>query len=372
MKNKESILISVIFFLSLFVSNLTLADDTILGGAGQNVWPIISQDISMEQEVVRIKLGKKKVLVEAAFTFKNEGSAKEILIGFPSGDKGTEVGKDAVPGHSLIHDFKTYVNGKEVKAEKRRGLNNPDLDDLSYFEWLVRKIKFEPNEAKILKNSYWTEYSVSPHHLSFEYVIKTGRVWKGPIKKAIFIIDSRKWPPEIIEHVSHPQNFSHKTCKDGIVRLEYDNLEPDKNIRIGMANLRDYESTYGLKYLEKEKRFVFDSEISNIAFETEGEKVLRLAENLVSWGGLYPEKNQQKALAELGKYKKFYKKDKSQQLRQREGEIISLKNIIIDACNHEFYDVGIEACDLLEKISPESKGFIDDYLSTLKKIKKGF
>ena len=363
------ILTSIVFFLSIFTSNLMLADDTILGGVGQNVWPIISQDISMEQEVVRIKLGKEKVLVEAIFTFKNEGSAKEILIGFPSGNKRQEV---SLPSRSLIHDFKTYVNGKEVKVEKRKGLNNQDLNDLSHFEWLVREIKFEPNETKILKNSYWAEYSVNPWHLSFEYVIKTGRVWKGLIKKAIFIIDLNEWPPEIIEHVSHPQNFSHKTCKDGIIRLEYDNLVPNKNLGISMANLRNYESTCGIKYLEIEKRFTFDSEISNIAFGTEGAKHLMLADNLVSWGGLYPEENQKKALEELEKYKKFYKKNKFKRFRHREEEIISLKNIIIDACNHEFYDVGVEACDLLEKISPESKDFIDRYLTTLKKIKKGF
>jgi hypothetical protein len=158
-------------------------------------------EVRMESEEVNIKLGKKKVYVEALFNMHNTGSGSKVRFGYPLGLFEKE-----------LNDFKVYVEDKEIdgvgteKTEEKKnsprpvygrgrgGKQNVQSEPYRfsgpYKEWKVFNVPFKADEKKKIKVSYWVEPAVidntSHGKLNFyAYTLVTGATWKDTIKKAV-------------------------------------------------------------------------------------------------------------------------------------------------------------------------------------------
>src|SRR5437899_636322 len=90
--------IMLLFFNKLF------ANDAPLVLIGTTVSPIISKDIVMENETIKVTLSKFEASVNCLFTFYNSGDEKSVMMGFPEAKSYLNT--------SDLHDFTTVINNK--------------------------------------------------------------------------------------------------------------------------------------------------------------------------------------------------------------------------------------------------------------------
>lgn len=145
--------------------------------------------IRMLSEEVHIALPDGKV--EATFIFRNDGPATTVLIGFP------EQGKDVMPkARTHLVNFRSWVDGKPVATKQ---VGRTEGDDADYTAWWVKQVPFSRGQTHTIVNRYeggWldTSYGCS----GFQYILKTGASWHGPIGRARITVDlgsvARCWP----------------------------------------------------------------------------------------------------------------------------------------------------------------------------------
>lgn len=130
-----------IIFCFIFTS-FVCGNEISIVGVGQTAYPLKNNDVKMVEETVIIDNG----LAETVFILKNTASKPvEIEIGFPE-DSNTR---------PRLKDFKTFVDGKQVKVTIKKGRNNPKLSAYrGYTIWHTKKINFKPRETKTVKNTY--------------------------------------------------------------------------------------------------------------------------------------------------------------------------------------------------------------------------
>jgi YARHG domain len=99
---------------------------------------------------------------------------------------------DEIAGERVEFDphFQTWVNGKEVKITKKRGIPHP-VKDYPYFSDAVYTypITFSQNETVKIKHHYAVGGTFdSMGGWNFTYILRTGALWKGTIEdfKLIF------------------------------------------------------------------------------------------------------------------------------------------------------------------------------------------
>jgi hypothetical protein len=167
------------------------ADDGYVTGIGGAVKLMKGHPcIRMVGEEVHVRMDTADV--DARFVFKNDGPAVKVLIGFP------EEGKDVEPQtRTHMTGFRAFVDGKKVDVVRRVATRPTDDNDYDYKYYWVKEVAFGPGETHVLVDKYRGGKAVTGYGWSgFNYVLKTGASWHGPIGHARIITPSIIIGPE--------------------------------------------------------------------------------------------------------------------------------------------------------------------------------
>ncbi len=152
--------------------------------------------VSMESEVIRIKVGKKKITVDCAFVFNNSSPACTARMGFPdigagANDPDEENGPDPMktPPRTTFLSFKSDIDGRSIPTKLIRA-NEP-----GHF-WHAKNVTF-PAHKKTIVHDVYTQYlggglvdaqggGGSVSHVS--YILHTGASWRGNIKRSEVLV----------------------------------------------------------------------------------------------------------------------------------------------------------------------------------------
>ncbi len=186
LRKSHMLLLTFIFIVALLSTGRVYADDTSLGRTPEGVFPIDEKDIVMESEEITVDLEKNSVL--CSFVFRNTGSAKNVLMGFP-GKIYHDIGDTLTQEVNLeLADFKAYANGNKLPVRHEKtdaGKNAETSNELRYSEYYTFTVPFKTNGKVTVKNTYSFHPSYDSMGSIFTgYVLKTGAMWKDKIGSA--------------------------------------------------------------------------------------------------------------------------------------------------------------------------------------------
>ena len=191
----KKILLAILFcFLSIF----TFANDWEFGSEGEHIIPLKGSNVSIKKEKITLKLTPDGMLVNVKFTF-DSPNAENKIIGFvtpESGNGGYYEEKNVIrkPEPLKIKNFKTTVNGKEVKSNVEllsKLLSKGVLDNNIVTEYVKEEKEKEyynyvyyfnadfKQGENIVEHSYFYTGSYGVYERDFEYVVTTISKWKN-------------------------------------------------------------------------------------------------------------------------------------------------------------------------------------------------
>ena len=260
----KKILLAIMFcFLSIF----TFANDWEFGSEGEHIIPLKGSNMSIKKEKITLKLTPDGMLVNVKFTFDNP-TAENKIVGFvtpESGSGGEGEGKgNRKPEPLKIKNFKTTVNGKEVKSNVEllsKLLSKGVLDNNVIKEYTEKEKTFYnyvyyfnadfKQGENVVEHSYFYTGSYGVYERDFEYVVTTISKWKNQTV-------------EDFEIEVHPENY--------FVKLPYSFWKDNKKINwevVGKGKMviiaptkksNDEDATglerYGIIYLKLNNGFV--------------------------------------------------------------------------------------------------------------------
>ena len=262
----KKILLAILFcFLSIF----TFANDWEFGSEGEHIIPLKGSNMSIKKEKITLKLTPDGMLVDVKFTFDNP-TAENKIIGFvtPESGNGEEEDETTKPKRKAeplkIKNFKTTVNGKEVKSNVEllsKLLSKGVLDNNIIKEYTEKEKTFYnyvyyfnadfKQGENVVEHSYFYTGSYGVYERDFEYVVTTISKWKNQTV-------------EDFEIEVHPENY--------FVKLPYSFWKDNKKINwevVGKGKMvtiaptkksNDEDATglerYGIIYLKLNNGFV--------------------------------------------------------------------------------------------------------------------
>lgn len=180
-----------LFVLSLLLFSGAIANDGWVGYTGAPRIEGKHPTIRMVDEVIHIRIGKTEMTADCRFTFKNEGNATSARIGFPDHNSNAEAFDKA---KSVYKSFVSYVDGKRVPT-RFVTTSNP-------YNWQVKTVRFEKGQTRKVRNVYRVQlglYTLSgslsgrpPMRHTADYIVSTGRTWKGNISSTRVIFEFEK------------------------------------------------------------------------------------------------------------------------------------------------------------------------------------
>jgi len=191
----KKILLTILFcFLSIF----TFANDWEFGSEGEHIIPLKGSNVSIKKEKITLKLTPDGMLVNVKFTF-DSPNAENKIIGFvtpESGNGGYYEEENVIrkPEPLKIKNFKTTVNGKEVKSNVEllsKLLSKGVLDNNIVTEYVKEEKEKEyynyvyyfnadfKQGENIVEHSYFYTGSYGVYERDFEYVVTTISKWKN-------------------------------------------------------------------------------------------------------------------------------------------------------------------------------------------------
>ena len=191
----KKILLAILFcFLSIF----TFANDWEFGSEGEHIIPLKGSNVSIKKEKITLKLTPDGMLVNVKFTF-DSPNAENKIIGFvtpESGNGGYYEEENVIrkPEPLKIKNFKTTVNGKEVKSNVEllsKLLSKGVLDNNIVTEYIKEEKEKEyynyvyyfnadfKQGENIVEHSYFYTGSYGVYERDFEYVVTTISKWKN-------------------------------------------------------------------------------------------------------------------------------------------------------------------------------------------------
>ena len=258
------------FFLTILfciLSIFTFANDWEFGSEGEHIIPLKGSNMSIKKEKITLKLTPDGMLVNVKFTFDNP-TAENKIVGFvtpESGNGGEGEGKgNRKPEPLNIKNFKTTVNGKEVKSNVEllsKLLSKGVLDNNVIKEYTEKEKNFYnyvyyfnadfKQGENVVEHSYFYTGSYGVYERDFEYVVTTISKWKNQTV-------------EDFEIEVHPENY--------FVKLPYSFWKDNKKINwevVGKGKMvtiaptkksNDEDATglerYGIIYLKLNNGFV--------------------------------------------------------------------------------------------------------------------
>ena len=189
----KKILLAILFcFLSIF----TFANDWEFGSEGEHIIPLKGSNVSIKKEKITLKLTPDGMLVNVKFTF-DSPNAENKIIGFvtpESGNGGYYEEENVIrkPEPLKIKNFKTTVNGKEVKSNvellskllSKGVLDNNVIKEFTEKEKNLYNYVYYFNAdfkqgANIVEHSYYYTGSYGVYERDFSYVVTTISKWKN-------------------------------------------------------------------------------------------------------------------------------------------------------------------------------------------------
>jgi len=166
--------------------------------------------------------------VEATFTFRNDGPAADVLMGFPS--EKAYWPEDAV--------FNVLVDGVETPAEFVR--QEIPAGEITFASWQVFTVPFAAGQTRTVTIEYIGGNTYPG--LTFRYVLHTGALWLGPIGRVevyFHLAGLMTW--DYLEPAGiSPGGYSMGADDGGeFIRWVWDDLEPTIDHDIGVS-LRSY------------------------------------------------------------------------------------------------------------------------------------
>ena len=180
-----------------FLSVLSFSNDWEFGSSGEHIIPLKGSNMSIKKEKITLKLTKDGMLVNVKFTF-DSPNAENKIIGFVTPESGNEDYEEISnkikrkPEPLKIKDFKTIVNGKEVKSNVEllsKLLSKGVLDNNVIKEYTEKEKNFYnyvyyfnadfKQGENIVEHSYFYTGSYGVYERDFEYVVTTISKWKN-------------------------------------------------------------------------------------------------------------------------------------------------------------------------------------------------
>ena len=190
---KKFILAILFCFLSVF----TFANDWEFGSEGEHIIPLKGSNMSIKKEKITLKLTPDGMLVNVKFTFDNP-TAENKIVGFvtPESGNGEEEDETTKPKRKAeplkIKNFKTTVNGKEVKSNVEllsKLLSKGVLDNNIIKEYTEKEKNFYnyvyyfnadfKQGENVVEHSYFYTGSYGIYQRDFSYVVTTISKWKN-------------------------------------------------------------------------------------------------------------------------------------------------------------------------------------------------
>ena len=262
----KKILLTILFCL---LSIFTFANDWEFGSEGEHIIPLKGSNMSIKKEKITLKLTPDGMLVNVKFTFDNP-TAENKIVGFvtPESGNGEEEDETTKPKRKAeplkIKNFKTTVNGKEVKSNVEllsKLLSKGVLDNNIIKEYTEKEKTFYnyvyyfnadfKQGENVVEHSYFYTGSYGVYERDFEYVVTTISKWKNQTV-------------EDFEIEVHPENY--------FVKLPYSFWKDNKKINwevVGKGKMvtiaptkksNDEDATglerYGIIYLKLNNGFV--------------------------------------------------------------------------------------------------------------------
>ena len=262
----KKILLAILFCL---LSIFTFANDWEFGSEGEHIIPLKGSNMSIKKEKITLKLTPDGMLVNVKFTFDNP-TAENKIVGFVTPESGNGEEEDETtkpkrkPEPLNIRNFKTTVNGKEVKSNVEllsKLLSKGVLDNNVIKEYTEKEKTFYnyvyyfnadfKQGENVVEHSYFYTGSYGIYERDFEYVVTTISKWKNQTV-------------EDFEIEVHPENY--------FVKLPYSFWKDNKKINwevVGKGKMvtiaptkksNDEDATglerYGIIYLKLNNGFV--------------------------------------------------------------------------------------------------------------------
>ena len=191
----KKILLAILFCL---LSIFTFANDWEFGSEGEHIIPLKGSNMSIKKEKITLKLTPDGMLVNVKFTF-DSPNAENKIIGFvtpESGNGGYYEEENVIrkPEPLKIKNFKTTVNGKEVKSNVEllsKLLSKGVLDNNIVTEYVKEEKEKEfynyvyyfnadfKQGENVVEHSYFYTGSYGVYERDFEYVVTTISKWKN-------------------------------------------------------------------------------------------------------------------------------------------------------------------------------------------------
>ncbi|PLX06372.1 MAG: hypothetical protein C0596_18055 [Marinilabiliales bacterium] len=194
MKKKAQLLV-----FAILLSHFTFADMAPLAMIpGGSLVPANNNEIQMKSEVITITLYPNYYLVKVDYIFNNHGDAQKVAMGFPSKSWETDLTPTdfkAFDGEESIYIYPSEGSWDYTVKSKYFHVDNCGS---AIDQFLCCNVEFEKGEEKLITNTYKAEYG-KVHiegnygiydHLYFNYILKTGSLWKDSIESIQVIVNS--------------------------------------------------------------------------------------------------------------------------------------------------------------------------------------
>ena len=191
---KKILLLCLFSILSIF----SFANDWEFGSEGEHIIPLKGSAVAIKKEKITLKLTEDGMLVNVKFTF-DSPNAENKIIGFVTPESGNN--EDYEENYSKakrkaeplkIKNFKTVVNGKEVKSNVEllsKLLSRGVLDNNVIKEYVEEEKNFYnyvyyfnadfKQGENVVEHNYFYTGSYGVYERDFEYVVTTISKWKN-------------------------------------------------------------------------------------------------------------------------------------------------------------------------------------------------
>lgn len=168
---------------ALVALGLTLNDAEIVGVGGAVKQLGGTSKVVMQSERVKLTLPAGKVSTD--FTFRNDGSATRVQMGFP------EEGYNSMPtkeNPTFFEKFESWVDGKKTPVKPMTAEWDDDM--MTYSVWWVKEVAFAKGQSRRVLNKYSAPLGGSANGTHFfQYILETGATWHDTIGDAVIEAD---------------------------------------------------------------------------------------------------------------------------------------------------------------------------------------
>ncbi|MBX9720537.1 MAG: hypothetical protein K2X81_03990, partial [Candidatus Obscuribacterales bacterium] len=177
--------------------------------------------VSMESEIVKIKISNHLQEVDCTFNFENKGPACSVRVGFPDFTNIPNLTSEETATNlkPTFLSYQWYVDGKESNSELVPADSNyGGSDDIKL--WHASDVQFPANSKITIRACYSQLPDLSPTDMQepirqfikvTRYILQTAASWEGAVKKAdIYVTFDKDVAPAPIKLVSVQQLMNTK------------------------------------------------------------------------------------------------------------------------------------------------------------------